>query len=458
MTIGTSDLASLAQYLREIGSEEPTAPGIQTNGLVTALAFNEGSGPSSLDLSGNGHAGTLLNGTAWAAGNFGGGVSLDGVNDVVSVANPATLDFGTSNFTAMMWIKRNALGGSVQRHLLSKCASAAWESGCKELYFFGDVLRYGSHASGDTGSVTIADRNWHHIALVFTRATNAMQIYVDGTLRTSATKNLEADGPAHVVQIGNQQNNNPFSGLIDEVKIYSRALTAAQVVTEMNTPLAAPTDTAAPVLGSAQPSGTLPAGTTQATLSLTSNENATCRHATAAGTAYASMPNAFTTTGGTSHSTVVSGLANGQSYTRYVRCQDTAGNANTSDLVISFSVAAPDAVAPTVGITSPAAGATVSGTINVSASASDNVGVVGVQFLLDGVNLGAEDDGGAVHGGLEHAPRRQRAHTLSARARDAAGNQTTSAAVSVTVLERRHRGAHRERDGARPPAPPCPAR
>ena len=50
----------------------------------------------------------------------------------------------------------------------------------------------------------------------------------------------------------------------------------------------------------------------------------------------------------------------------------------------------PDAVPPTVAITAPVAGS-VSGTINVTANASDNVGVVGVQFLLDGVNLGTED-------------------------------------------------------------------
>src|SRR5438876_8593403 len=50
-----------------------------------------------------------------------------------------------------------------------------------------------------------------------------------------------------------------------------------------------------------------------------------------------------------------------------------------------------DTTAPTVSITSPASGVTVSGTITVTASASDNVGVAGVQFQLDGLNAGAED-------------------------------------------------------------------
>ena len=51
------------------------------------------------------------------------------------------------------------------------------------------------------------------------------------------------------------------------------------------------------------------------------------------------MTNTFTATGGTSHSTPVTGLMNGQTYNYYVRCQDTAGNANTNDFVINFSIA-----------------------------------------------------------------------------------------------------------------------
>jgi hypothetical protein len=51
------------------------------------------------------------------------------------------------------------------------------------------------------------------------------------------------------------------------------------------------------------------------------------------------MPNTFTTTGGTAHSTTVSGLMNGGSYSYFVRCQDTLGNTNTNDFTLSFSVA-----------------------------------------------------------------------------------------------------------------------
>ena len=100
-------------------------------------------------------------------------------------------------------------------------------------------------------------------------------------------------------------------------------------------------DTTPPVRSNGQPSGTLAAGTTQATLSLTTDENATCRYSAIAGLAYGSMLNTFTTTGSMAHSTTVSGLTNGGSYSYFVRCQDVAGNPNTNDFSISFSVAQP---------------------------------------------------------------------------------------------------------------------
>src|SRR6202007_3241604 len=78
------------------------------------------------------------------------------------------------------------------------------------------------------------------------------------------------------------------------------------------------------------------------------------------------------------------------SYTLTARARDGAGNTTTSTGVVVNVNNVPDTQAPTVNITAPAAGA-VSGTVNVTANASDNIGVAGVQFLLNGANLGAED-------------------------------------------------------------------
>ena len=84
-------------------------------------------------------------------------------------------------------------------------------------------------------------------------------------------------------------------------------------------------------------------------------------------------------------------------------------------------------------MSAPAAGAVVSATITVTANASDNIGVSGVQFLLDGASLGAEDTTSPYSVSWNTTGVADGAHTLSARARDAAGNLGTAANVPVTV-------------------------
>ncbi len=112
---------------------------------------------------------------------------------------------------------------------------------------------------------------------------------------------------------------------------------------------------------------------------------------------------------------------------------DSVGTLTTDDFSMRRVLDSPsDTTVPTVSITSPTAG-TVSGTITVSATAADNIGVVGVQFRLDGVNLGAEDTTSPHSVSWNTATASNGTHTLTAVARDAAGNTATSSAVIVTV-------------------------
>src|SRR3954469_18648380 len=102
------------------------------------------------------------------------------------------------------------------------------------------------------------------------------------------------------------------------------------------------------------------------------------------------------------------------------------------NLVISNGL--PDAIAPTVTFTSPLNGAVVSGTVAVTVNATDNTGVVGVQFFVDGVALGAEDKAAPFTRNWNTGARTANLgpHTLTAVARDNAGNTTT---VSVNVTK-----------------------
>lgn len=98
-------------------------------------------------------------------------------------------------------------------------------------------------------------------------------------------------------------------------------------------------DTTPPVLTNGAPAVTLSSGMTDTVLSLNTDENANCRFDTTNGVAYSAMANSFTTSAGTTHSSMISGLLDGQTYNYYVRCQDTSGNADTSDYLITFTVA-----------------------------------------------------------------------------------------------------------------------
>jgi hypothetical protein len=115
-----------------------------------------------------------------------------------------------------------------------------------------------------------------------------------------------------------------------------------------------------------------------------------------------------------------------------VKSRDASGNLATSG-DFTFTTAAADAQPPTISLTAPATGATVSGLVTVSASAADNVGVAGVQFKLDGANLSSEDTSSPFSLSWNTSGAANGSHTITAVARDAAGNQTSSAAVSVTV-------------------------
>ncbi len=151
-------------------------------------------------------------------------------------------------------------------------------------------------------------------------------------------------GEVHLVTIHlettagfNSGNSDLFiriNELADELGLTINPGTLTGVTITSNVP-----DTTAPVRSNETPtSGTLSSGTTETTISLSTDENASCKYSGSASVAYASMTNNFSTTGSASHSTVVTNLSDGNSYDYYVRCEDEYNNENTSDVHISFSV------------------------------------------------------------------------------------------------------------------------
>ena len=138
----------------------------------------------------------------------------------------------------------------------------------------------------------------------------------------------------------------------------------------------------------------------------------------------------------TTHVISVGNLKAGVTY--HYQCRSWAQNGTfiaTPDQTFTTagSTSAPPPAPLTVAITSPAASATVSGTVAVGASASDGVAITGVQLQVDGANVGAADSASPYNFSWSTTSVANGSHTLTAVATDASGNTATSAGVKVTV-------------------------
>ena len=123
-------------------------------------------------------------------------------------------------------------------------------------------------------------------------------------------------------------------------------------------------------------------------------------------------------------------VANG-THTLTAVARDTLGNSsNATTVTVTVNN---DIAGPVTAITAPTGGSTVTGSATVTATATDASGVAGVQFKLDGANLGAEDTASPYSLAWDTTSATNGAHTITAVARDTLGNTTTTAAVTVTV-------------------------
>jgi hypothetical protein len=205
--------------------------------LVGAWGFDEPSGATATDVSGQGNGGTISGATRSSAGKFGGALSFDGVNDWVTVADSNSLD-ATTGVTMEAWVRPTALG-SLWRTVMLKEQPGS--------------LIYALYAGDGTGRpaadvFTTADRGlsgsgvlpvdaWTHLAATYDR-TN-MRIYVNGVQVGSRAVTGNIKTSTGVLRIGGNGTwgDEWFAGLIDEVRLYNKALTAAEIQSDMTRPV-----------------------------------------------------------------------------------------------------------------------------------------------------------------------------------------------------------------------------
>jgi glucose/arabinose dehydrogenase len=204
-----------------------------STGLVGAWGFNETTGTTVADASGNANAGTVSGATRSTAGRFAGALSFDGVNDSVLVADANSLDLRTS-MTLSAWV-RPSVGGDWRTVLLKEQPGQLVYA----LYSSTDNNRPSGHiyTNGDMalgGPAVLPVNTWSHLAMTWDGLTR--RLYVNGTQVASGALTGTAALSASPLRIGgNSIWGEWFAGLIDEVRIYNRALSAAEIATDRDT-------------------------------------------------------------------------------------------------------------------------------------------------------------------------------------------------------------------------------
>jgi hypothetical protein len=208
-------------------------PPVEDPNLVAWYTLDEGAGRTAIDWSGHNGHGTFTGDVPWAAGIVGGALSFNGISGNYVEAPDAPNVTGTHSRTVTAWIKTTTYGEIASWG--QNVAGQKWIFRVQETDGTLGAIRVEVNGGYQVGSTDVRDDNWHHVAAVLvndgTPDANEIALYVDGLLEVSSARLDEPiNTPAGVVRIGQSPwGVRPFSGLIDDVRIYDKALTAEEI-------------------------------------------------------------------------------------------------------------------------------------------------------------------------------------------------------------------------------------
>ena len=200
-----------------------------TQGLVIGLSFNEGSGASAADTSGNNNNGTLINSPSHVAGKYGNALSFNGNNQRVDVPDSLSLRL-TTGMTLMAWVNPS-VSNNQWKDIIMK--------GVDNYYLEGLSTNGGRPAVGGTftsalyGSASLPANTWSHLAATYDGST--LRLYINGIQVASRAQSGNIQTSSMPLGIGGDSHwGQYFQGLIDEVRIYDHALTQSEIQSDMN--------------------------------------------------------------------------------------------------------------------------------------------------------------------------------------------------------------------------------
>ena len=339
-------------------------------GLVASYGFDETSGSTVTDASASGNTGTLGSGvTRSTAGRFGGALSFNG-SSTVNIPDAPSLRL-TTTMTLEAWVNPSSVTSEWRDvvykaddnyYLMATSANGGLPAGGAS---FGNT----SATTEAFGTSTLTANTWSHLAVTYDGAT--IRLYVNGTQVSTRAKTGSFTASSNPLQIGgNLVYGQFFTGLIDEVRVYNRALSATEIQSDMNAPVSgapASGDNAPPTVAITTPtsSGSFTTTANQLSLGGTANDNV--------GVASVTWSNdrggAGTATGTTSWSVPSIALQTGTNVLT-VTTKDAANNTSTATLTVTSG-------APTGGLVAAYGFDETSGSTAADASPFGNTGTLG---------------------------------------------------------------------------------
>jgi Concanavalin A-like lectin/glucanases superfamily/Fibronectin type III domain len=214
-----------------------TITGPPLTGLVAAYGFNEGTGTTVNDASGNSNTGTVSGATWTTLGRYGRALSFDGVNDWVTVNPSGSLNL-TTRMTLEAWVYPTVTPSEWSTVIHKEQPGGV-------VYFLhassdkGDRPATGVYIGGEQqliGGKRLVANSWVHLAGTYDGA--RLRLYVNGSQVASRSQSGAIQTSASPLRVGgNSVWGEFFKGTIDEVRIYNRALTREEILSDMSTPV-----------------------------------------------------------------------------------------------------------------------------------------------------------------------------------------------------------------------------
>lgn len=215
--------------------------------LVLYLRFDEGTGSTTQDESGNGNDGEVQGEVIWENGKYGNAMAFNGATNYLTAGDSGFTNMGEAgdSYTVEAWIKTSQTGGTTWGApiIAEKRRQPEWHRAFS-IYLnasnsLGVRFETGvANVSVDAAAPAINDDDWHHIA--FTRDGAEVRLYVDGNLaETGEITDEDRSAPDQPITVGCRRMNDGtpthyFEGVVDEFAVFTTALGEAEILQDMS--------------------------------------------------------------------------------------------------------------------------------------------------------------------------------------------------------------------------------